>query len=295
MTPLNAHISLAARQHHVISIAQLRSLGYSKEAIRHLVRTQRLFRQHPGVFAVGREQLTDRGRWKAAELAGPPDGGLGRISASVFWELLRHDTRSPQLIVPTSRSSRGPRDVSIVRSRTLLPDDFVTEDAIRVTTVLRTLVDLSRSPLQDRFLDAAVRQAGRSHRVDLQQLRGMPRLDRIVRLYDPLIALTESDFEALFLAMCTKHRLPMPQPQVRFGRRRADFTWTEFRLVVECQSRRWHGNDVSYQDDRARQRALQSAGFIVLPFAWAEVMHTPAAVAREIRSVMRQRAHLVGW
>ena len=108
------------------------------------------------------------------------------------------------------------------------------------------------------------------------------------------ITLTESDFEAIFLAICMRYRLPLPEPQIRFGRRRADFTWPRYRIVVECQSRKWHDNEVKYQDDRAKQRALQAAGYIVLPFTWAEVVHTPAAVAAEIRAAMQRQERLVG-
>jgi very-short-patch-repair endonuclease len=289
MTRRSALAAVAARQHHTITTAQLRSLGFTRDAIAHLRRTDRIFPVYRGTYAVGREQLTERGKWMAAVLAGPAGGALGRISAAVFRELLQHDVRTPHVIVPASASGRGPSGIRVCRSIDLTEEDVEVIDGIRVTTVLRTLIDLSRSPLQDRLLNAAVRQAGRVHRADLQQLRGRPRLDRIVRLFDPLVGLTESDFEAVFLGMCQRQRLPLPSPQVAFGRRRADFTWPQFRLVVECQSRRWHDNAVSYQDDRAKARALQGAGFVVLPFTWAEVMYTPASVAREIRAVMRQR------
>lgn len=292
MTPPTILARYAARQHHLITTAQLHALGCSKDAIRHLVRTERIFRVHRGVYAVGREQLTQRARWNAAVLASPPGSGLGLLSAAVFRELLRYDAPLPQVIVPLSRSRHRRPGIDVRRSSTLVAADIETVDAIRVTTVLRTLADLARSPLQDDALKAAVRQAGRLHKVDLQQLRGKPRLDGIVRLYDPLIALTESDFEALFLAMCTRYRLPLPDPQTRFGRRRADFAWPRYRLVVECQSRLWHDNDVNHQDDRAKHRELAARGYLVLPFTWAEVVHGPAAVAREIRAAVERQERL---
>ena len=162
-------------------------------------------------------------------------------------------------------------------------------DSIRVTTVPRTLIDLSRSRLPNHLLSAAVRQASRIHRIDLQQLRGYKRLEPIVRLYDTLVELTESELEARFFEMCTRYGLPRPAPQVRFHRRRADFTFEGARLVIECDSRKWHDNDFSFLDDRRKERLLKARGYDLLRFTWAEIVHEPARVAAEIRTFLRQR------
>jgi very-short-patch-repair endonuclease len=293
MTAPSALAAFAARQHHVITTAQLRSLGFSPAAIRHLVGTQRIFRVHRGVHAVGRKQLTEEGRWMAAVLACPPGAALSHVSAAVLWELLRHDSARPHVIVPAGRSNRGPRAITVHHSTTLADPDVTLHAAIPVTTVLRTLSDLALGGLPDIPLDGAVRQAGRLHRADLQLLEDQPRLGKIVRLYDPLIGMTDSDMEVLFLAVCTHHRLPPPVAQEPFGPYRADFTWHEHRLVVECDSRGWHDNDVNFLSDRRKDRAIRAAGYEVLRFTYAEIVHQPAIVAREIRAALRRRAQKV--
>jgi hypothetical protein len=269
-----------------VTSTQLVELGCTDERIEWLVHDQRLFRVHLGVFAVGRPDLTREGRWLAAVVACTEKAALGRISAAVLWQLLEYDTARPLVIVPTGCSNRGPRDVRVHRSNDITEEDVETVNAIRVTTVLRTLVDLSRSPLTTPSLDAAVRQAARIHRADLQQLRGYRRLARLVRLYDPLVGLTESDLEALFIALCTAHGLPLPQPQRRRGNRRLDFLYADARLVVECDSRAWHDDDVSFLDDRRRDRELRAQGYEVMRFTWAEVVHEPRRVAAEIRAAL---------
>lgn len=209
MTPLAALAAAAASQHHLVTTADLRRLGWSKDAIRHLVRTERIFRVHRGVYVTGRRELDQQGRWAAAVLASSAGGALGLLSASVFRDLLEYDAPLPQVIVPMSRSRHRRPGIDVHRSSTLTEADVEVVDGIRVTRVLRTLSDLALTPLRDQTLQKAVRQAARLHKVELQELRGKPRLDRIVRLYDPLTALTESDFEAIFLALCTRYRLPL--------------------------------------------------------------------------------------
>lgn len=294
MTRLNALARHAARQHHVVSWAELLALGWSRDGILHLVASERLFPVYRGVYAVGRRDLTREGRWMAAVLAAPSGAALSHISAAVSGELLARDSPRPHVIVPVAASNRGPRGIHVHRSSDLTEEGVMVRDAIRVTTPLRTLLDLSRSRLSDRSLNAAVRQAGRLHHADLQQLAGLPRLGKIVRLYDPLIGLTESDFEVLFLAMCKRFRLPAPTPQFRFGGLRADFAWERHRVAVECDSRRWHDNDVSFLTDRRKERVMRARGFVLLRLTWAEVVHEPARVAAEIRSTLARQAQLLG-
>ena len=224
-------------------------------------------------------------RRHAATVPGAP---WGRISAAVFRQLLQHDTPKPQVIVPAGASNEGPRAVAVHRSNDITEEDLEEVDSIRVTTVQRTLIDLSRSRLPTSSLDAAVRQAGRIHKVDLQQLRGHRRLDRIVRLDDPLIGLTESDFEALFLALCAAHGLPIPRPQARRRRRRVDFSSRTPASSSSATAAPWHDNDIAFLDDRRRDRELKAQNLEVLRFTWAEVVYEPERVAAEIRGMLRR-------
>lgn len=289
MTSLTALARCVARQHHVVSTAQLYALGWSKSGVRHLAAAERIFRVYRGVYVFGRPTLTREARWMAAVLAAPTGAALGLVSAAVSLELLQYESAWPHVIVPAGRSNRGRHGINVHRSSDLTEDDSQVRAAIRTTTVLRTLRDLARNGLADRPLNAAVRQAGRLHRADLQQLAREPRLGRIVRLYDPLIGMTESDFEARFLAVCTRFRLPAPTPQLRFGSFRVDFAWERHRLAVECDSRRWHDNDVNHLTDRRKERLIRARGFELLRFTWAEVVHEPAVVAAEIRQALVAR------
>ena len=75
---------LARRQHGVVSGAQLRALGIGAGALRRGREAGRLLPVHRGVYAVGHDRLTARGRSWAAVLAcgGPEAAVLSHRSAA---------------------------------------------------------------------------------------------------------------------------------------------------------------------------------------------------------------------
>jgi very-short-patch-repair endonuclease len=99
---------------------------------------------------------------------------------------------------------------------------------------------------------------------------------------------TKSDWEARMLTLIRQARLPEPlvnhtliapdhAPCV------VDFYWPNQRLVVETDSWRFHGTRVAYEQDRARDAALQAAGYKVVRFTW----HTPdATIVRRLRAML---------
>ena len=60
---------LATRQHGTAGRRQLLALGFSRREIECRMQAGRLIRVHQGVYAVGHEALSDRGRAIAALLA----------------------------------------------------------------------------------------------------------------------------------------------------------------------------------------------------------------------------------
>jgi predicted transcriptional regulator of viral defense system len=60
---------VAARQHGVITLAQLRRVGVGSDALKRGVAAVRLYRIFRGVYAVGHDGLGNEGKWMAAVLA----------------------------------------------------------------------------------------------------------------------------------------------------------------------------------------------------------------------------------
>lgn len=287
----------------VISLDELRALGLTRAAIRHRIHTGRLHRLYPSVFAIGRSRVSPEGLWRAAVLACGAGAALSHLSAARLLRLVEQAPAWPHVTVPGTRGGSGPPGLVLHRSRTLRPEDITIHRAIPVTTVQRTLIDvvltLPRHPLK-----GAVRQAVRLHRVDLARLgdtiadpRTEPRrarLRRVIRVYVPGIELTEQELEARFFELCARARVRLPEPQVWFGRHRADFTWRAERLVVEVDGRRTHDNDVAFVDDRVKDRALKTAGQEVQRFTWGEVVHESTMVGRDLRAALKRRQRELG-
>jgi hypothetical protein len=80
---------IAARQHGVVSSAQLQSAGMSPSAIDRRVHAARLHRIHRGVYAVGHRRLSDEGRWMAAVLACGEGAVVSHLSAAELWGIRR--------------------------------------------------------------------------------------------------------------------------------------------------------------------------------------------------------------
>ncbi|MGI8513119.1 MAG: hypothetical protein ACR2NH_10905 [Solirubrobacteraceae bacterium] len=115
---------LATTQHGVLTHAQLLAARLTQAAIRHRTGNGRLWRVHPGVFAVGRREMTRDGRWMAPVLACGPDAVLSHGPAGVCWEILDARHAAPlQVSVPGRAGRVGPRGITVHRPAILRPDD----------------------------------------------------------------------------------------------------------------------------------------------------------------------------
>ena len=87
----------------MVGRAQLIALGFSRAEIGHELGYRRLIRVHRGVYAVGHEALSDRGRMVAALIAAGPGAVLSHQTAAYLYQLIpldaavhpRHTHRSP--------------------------------------------------------------------------------------------------------------------------------------------------------------------------------------------------------
>lgn len=289
----------AARQHGVVSVAQLREVGLDKHRVAHRVRTGRLHRVHRGVYAVGHPIVSLRGRWMAAVLACGDGAVLSHRSAAALWELLRPMEGPIHVSVPSHNGRKAPAGIRLHRCSSLatkpiqsthqpnegaldglVPDSLAPNPLttlrhnIPVTTPARTIDDL-HGTVAPRLLRRAIRQA---------ELAGYA-LGAKVKTDG-----TRSDLESDFLHLCRRAGLPAPEVNVPIGRWTVDFLWPDHRLAVETDSYRYHRGHIAFEDDRARDLHLRSHGYQVLRFTERQLEREPSAVIADLQNALRRRS-----
>jgi very-short-patch-repair endonuclease len=262
--------ALAARQHGVVAVDQLRAIGIGPNATTRRLRCGRLHRLHRGVYAVGHRGLSREGGWLAAVLACGEGAALSHRSAAALWELLGPPPGAVDVTVPGSGGRRPRRGIRMHRSASLVPAMVTRRRAIPVTTPARTIADL-RGVVPGRVWRSAVRQA---------ELRGLA-LDAGVEPDG-----TRSELERRFLALCRRHRLPPPETNVRIGPFEVDFLWRERRLIAELDGFAYHRTRTDFEADRERDARLKVLGYEVVRFTYRRVFDEPAAVIGTVRALL---------
>jgi very-short-patch-repair endonuclease len=256
---------VAGRQHGVISTQQLLACGLTHNGIARRVAASRLFRVHRGVFAVGHETLTHRGRWKAATLA-VPRSVLSHRSAAELWALMAPRGGETHVSVPHRSTPAGRDGVRIIRSRSLPEERTAMQVGIPVTMPARTLADLATVATP-----ADVRRATRAAEQRNLPLNHDHRSDK-----------TESDLELDFLAVCRAGGVPEPEVNVRIGRHRVDFLWRDASLVVEVDGYIYHRGRQAMRDDNDRDLELALRGLQVIRIEDTRINEESAGVAKAI-------------
>jgi predicted transcriptional regulator of viral defense system len=285
---------LAGRQHGVLTRSQLLGLGMGSRSIEHRLKSGRLHRVLRGVYAVGRPDLTERGRWMAAVLACGPDALLSHQSAAALWRIRGSGPGVVDVVVQADK----PRDRPGIRAHRRRDHEAPGRRAvgrIPVTHPVATLIDLAACLPQGQ-VEAAINEADHRDLIDPEQLRrsldplrGRAGIARLRRLLDgPTIALTSSELERRFLPLAFAAGLPAPQTQTNLGHHRVDFIWPELGLVVETDSLRYHRTAFKQAEDKRRDNAHVAFGLATLRFTHMQVCHEPAYVRTTLTRTLRQ-------
>ena len=159
--------ALVRAQHGVIARRQLLALGYSEKGIKHRVGIGRLHPLYRGVYAVGRPELTQHGRWMAAILAKGPAAVLSHRSAASLYGIAKQKGSAIHVAVPTHSRRRSSRGV-IVHRRTDLR--ATTRQGVPTTTIEDTLIDLATELSSDALVQA-INEADKRDLIDPSALR----------------------------------------------------------------------------------------------------------------------------
>lgn len=272
----------AARQWGVVDLADLRECGLSDREVEWRVNAGFFFRVHRGVYAVGHPRLSLEGRFYAAVRACGEGAALSHYSAAVLWGLRPWIERFPDVTSPTLR--RQPR-INHHRSDHI---DATVHKGIPVVTPARAIFDIA--PIVPfKSLRAAVNEALSRDLVTPPELvtytgRGAKQLRTILATAAP----TKSENENLVLHLIHEAGLPTPlvNPPLRGTAYIPDFLWRDQRLILEADSRRFHGTMIARADDATRQLVLEDMGLRVIRTTWVEATTQPAAVQHKVAQAL---------
>jgi hypothetical protein len=210
----------------------------------------------------------------AAVLACGDGAAASHRCAAWMHELVAWVPRRPAVSVPHTRRSRPP-GIAVHRIQRVEP---ILLDAIPVTPVARTIVDMAAISRR-RTLEKVIEEAHVQGTFDLNAIhqtlariarpRGVRLLRSVLDEFRPGTTLTKSHLEEEMLALCDGAGFPRPlcngHVALLDGRLvEVDFLWPEHRVIVETDSNRYHATHPKRRADRAKDRALQLAGYLVL-------------------------------
>jgi very-short-patch-repair endonuclease len=286
---------LAEQQHGLVTRAQLRELGLGPGAIDYRVGSGTLVVVRRGVYALGHSALRPQARALAAVLGSSADAALSHAAAAAHWEVRPSAAALIDVTVP--RRIRGQRGIR--HHFADLPADQITiHDSIPVTTVARTIVDLA-GVVSEPALRRAMEAAEAARLVDWAQVealaqdrrRGVRELRVILAEREVGARVTKRELEAAFLDLLRREGLPLPATNAFVGGFEVDCVWRDARLVVELDSRRFHGTDGAFERDRARDRRLAAAGWTVVRVTWRQIHDEPTVLLADLRGlILRARA-----
>jgi Protein of unknown function (DUF559) len=255
----------------------------------------RLHRKYKGVYAVGQPRLSREGEWMAAILASGPGSYLVSLNAAVHMKLWRRRVTGIHVLAPRERRLHG---VRVQTYRRLDPRDVTVRHGIPVTTVPRTLVDLSdvlsphqlanviheaayRNLFDERAVRAAMTRANGRHKLHV--------LNTALALNNTGSAGTRSELEDRFLALTSNSGLPEPLVNTQIEDLEVDFHWPSLSLVVEVDGP-GHTRPHTKRDDAQRDARLRASGHTVVRILDYEVDHRPDTVASKLLSAAKRHA-----
>lgn len=286
--------ALAAKQHGVVSRAQLLECGLTPAAIRYRVKRARLHEIHPGVYAVGHRLLSPRGWWMAAVLYGGDGAVLSHRAAAALWGLI---DGSPSMIdVFVLRTTARRRGARPRRVRAIPAEDRSVVDGIPCTSVARTLLDLA-STASERAVDRALRRAEDLRIFDrfaleriLERSRpGTPVLRTAMAVFagdEQARRRMKRELELRFMELLRRHRFVLPSTNVMIETdwkdHEVDTLWPEERIVIELDGWWAHLDRESFRRDHARGADVRAMGFEVTRLSWDQVVDQEAATVERL-------------
>lgn len=265
---------------HPFTTAQAARLGLDRKALCRAVGERRLVRLFTGVYLSAEVEMTLVVRAQAAKLVTSQHSVLCDRTAA--WLHGVDVFRYAELDIAPSLDSyvlRGhdPTDRRDLHggTRDLLPEDWMEVEGVRLTTPLRTAVDLACT-LSRRDALAALDAFARAYGLSRQEMRrllvryfrrrGVVQARQLVPLVDPR---AESQPESWTRLEIADRGLPAPELQWWVSvdgvpTYRLDLAYPHARVAVEYDGEEFHSSPAARERDRVRRQWLRDHGWTVI-------------------------------
>lgn len=292
--------------------AEAAKLGLTDRRLRSAVQAGAVRRLFRGVYVDASIEMTEHLRAEALLLVVPEHGIVCDRAAAWLHGIDVYGYGDKDLVMPVELCSlrgRNPTKRPNVdgRSRDLLPEDVMEIGGVRVTTPLRTALDLGCGLTRLRAV-AAIDAFRRLHGVSLTDLeagvrrfrrrRGVVQLRRLVPLSDPR---AESPRESATRLLISEAGLPAPEPQHWIDidgvpTFRLDLAYPRLRVAIEYDGREFHGSEEQREYDADRRAWLRANGWTIIVVD-ADRLFLPdgAGWLVELRQALRSRTKRLRW
>jgi very-short-patch-repair endonuclease len=220
-------------------------------------------------------------------------------AAAILWELDGVEA-APLEFSTATRRRWAEAGLVLHRVRVLPPSEIANRRGIRVTSVPRTLVDLS-AVVEPAVVELALEAALRRGLATVDRIRaalgrsspthpGRGQLRSLLAQQPPTA--TESALETLVWRLLRAEKLPLPirQYEVRGPRgdlvARVDFAYPEARLALEADGYEFHSSPRDWRRDRARQNALIKLGWVVYRITWEDATRGSRALKADVARLL---------
>ncbi len=253
-------------------------------------------------LACGDVVIDARGRYAlpaaddARRAASRLTGGVSHLSAAMAWgwEVKTPPSR-PHVTIPKGRKLEPSRRKGVTLHRANLgPDDV---DGL-VTSPLRTLLDCLRTLPFDEALtvaDSALRHRAvdRGQLVELASAARGPGSAQVKRVARLATGKAANPFESCLRSIAVDVPGLDVQAQVPIGGDTLlgtpDLVDVELAIAIEADSFAWHGRRAALHRDARRYNTFVVAGWLVLRFAYEDVMNDPAWVRSILEAAVQER------
>lgn len=295
---LDARIALIAqRQAGAFSWSQARACGLGKATIGRRIRSDRWVRRYPGVYVIaGTPRTREQELWVAVVAVGP--GSVVSHESAALLHGAQNLRQSPITLTAPHGSHHRLDGMFVHQIDDVARRHRTSVCGIPVVSAARAVVDVASrlrpgrlGAVADDLVAARATSWAAIGAVFGDVVRpGKPGMATMAALLDQRCGSdvpTESALERALLSALEAGGLPAPRRQMPLpglGPRPGlvDAAYTDARIVIEADGRRYHQRLADMRRDRERDARVVKAGWVPLRFVYEQVLEDPASVCADV-------------